>query len=430
MRILNRPMFRYGGPINEGVMHGMRNNYQSGQLVRPGPGRPGYQGPPKSTSKSKWAAYLATKLPWWSKIKTATKDIIPKTIEKSKQLTLPGMSQPGITGTGAGSAWLTGPAKYWGHMKKAGPIAKNLWGKHRWKTALGAPIAAPYVIDMAKKIPWKGVGDVIKAPYEKWKDVLGIEDKPDEGGDGTDTLTEKIITETGVPGGGDPGMTYIDPGAAERLAKEQQNDRLKNYLDMMGYDRSKKTALSDALIDASALVQDASTEAGSLKKADWGNLINKMIQTTSKRLDKPDQIREAVGLMMTKGEIEKDIAESKGTPLDIKEKYLVGKLGKVAGERGALGKPTSLIEALNATKATDSKGNRTTQALMSYYDGHLVPEFKSKLSSKKIDDLGGEDIFKKDAPIELGDGVYQVSNSYIIVQGKKIIELADVFGED
>ena len=25
MRILNRPMFRYGGPIREGVMHGMKN---------------------------------------------------------------------------------------------------------------------------------------------------------------------------------------------------------------------------------------------------------------------------------------------------------------------------------------------------------------------------------------------------------------------
>ena len=25
MRILNRPMFRYGGPIKEGLMHGMKN---------------------------------------------------------------------------------------------------------------------------------------------------------------------------------------------------------------------------------------------------------------------------------------------------------------------------------------------------------------------------------------------------------------------
>ena len=81
---------------------------------------------------------------------------------------------------------------------------------------------------------------------------------------------------------------------------------------MMGYDSAKKGALGPMLlIDASALVQDATTEAGSIKKADWGNLINKMIQTTSKRLDKPEQIREAVGLMMTKAEIEKDIAKGK-----------------------------------------------------------------------------------------------------------------------
>ena len=42
-------MFRSGGPIREGVMHGMRNNYRSGQLVRPGPGRPGYKGFPGVT---------------------------------------------------------------------------------------------------------------------------------------------------------------------------------------------------------------------------------------------------------------------------------------------------------------------------------------------------------------------------------------------
>ena len=36
-------------------------------------------------------------------------------------------------------------------------------------------------------------------------------------------------------------------------------------------------------------------------------LINPIIQATSKRLDKPAQIREAVGLMATKAEIEKDL---------------------------------------------------------------------------------------------------------------------------
>ena len=44
MRTLSRPMFNMGGPIKEGVMHGIREPYKGGQLVRPGPGRPGYQG--------------------------------------------------------------------------------------------------------------------------------------------------------------------------------------------------------------------------------------------------------------------------------------------------------------------------------------------------------------------------------------------------
>ena len=30
MRILNRPMFKYGGPIKEGVMHGMKNGGTAG----------------------------------------------------------------------------------------------------------------------------------------------------------------------------------------------------------------------------------------------------------------------------------------------------------------------------------------------------------------------------------------------------------------
>ena len=51
----------------------------------------------------------------------------------------------------------------------------------------------------------------------------------------------------------------------------------------MGYDKAKKTALGDALIDASAIVQGDVDEAGSLKKADWGRMINKAIQATSKR---------------------------------------------------------------------------------------------------------------------------------------------------
>jgi hypothetical protein len=229
------------------------------------------------------------------------------------------------------------------------------------------------------------------------------------------------------PGAG--GKQYdpsTSPSAIAAAAKKARMEKLDSYLDMMGYDRAKRGALDKALIDASALVQDATTEAGSLKEADWGKLINRAIQTTSKRLDKPEQIREAVGLMMTKGEIEKDIAEGKGSQYDVKEKYLKGKLGEVAGQRAALQKPTSLSEALLSTKATDSKTDRTSQALRSYYDGFLTPTFKGKISQKKIDALGG-DVLKEGMEIGLDNGVYQISKSYIVVEGNKIIKFDDVF---
>ena len=47
MRSLNRPMFRTGGPIKEGVMHGIREPYKHGQRVMPTSdgSRPGYAGP-------------------------------------------------------------------------------------------------------------------------------------------------------------------------------------------------------------------------------------------------------------------------------------------------------------------------------------------------------------------------------------------------
>ena len=99
--------------------------------------------------------------------------------------------------------------------------------------------------------------------------------------------------------------TGLSDSAKKAFANKQRNERVQKYLDMMGYDRSKKTAIADALIDASKIVSDR----GSLDpKNITQELINPVIQATSKRLDKPEQIREAVGLMSTKAEIEKDLS--------------------------------------------------------------------------------------------------------------------------
>jgi hypothetical protein len=90
------------------------------------------------------------------------------------------------------------------------------------------------------------------------------------------------------------------------FANAQRNQRVEKYMEMMGYDRAKKTAIADALIDVSKIVSDRGTLD---RKNITGELINPAIQALSKRLDKPEQIREAVGLMATKAEIEKDLKQ-------------------------------------------------------------------------------------------------------------------------
>jgi len=309
MRILNRPMFKYGGPIKEGVMHGMRNNYQSGQLVRPGPGRQGYQGDPGF-----WARFAANYAPRnltpkkllsrilpWKKAKAAT--YVKPAVQNLQGIFTRTGKTPGITGTGAGSAWMTGPANILSKLKKVGPMYTKAWQKAPYSTLAGhawvAPWAAKGIYEGAKKIPWSALD-----PTKGWKSLFGIKDKVEEE-DKTDTGTK--IKPIGPGAQFEHTAPILTESQKTKLAKDQQNTRLKSYLDMMGYDQAKRGALDKALIDASAVVQQGTEEAGSLKEADWGKMINKMIQTTSRRLEKPEQIREAVGLMMTKGAIEKDI---------------------------------------------------------------------------------------------------------------------------
>ena len=137
----------------------------------------------------------------------------------------------------------------------------------------------------------------------------------------------------------------------KEFALQQRNDRVEKYLKMMGYDRAKKTAIADALIDASKIVSDR----GTLDKRNIAaELINPIIQATSKRLDKPDQIREAVGLMATKAEIEKDLEDPTVKALRMEQlKGLRGSFAKDIGDfilsaRGEKVKPKALERVARA----------------------------------------------------------------------------------
>tara|TARA_R110000824_G_scaffold50676_5_gene141393 strand:+ start:274 stop:1596 length:1323 start_codon:yes stop_codon:yes gene_type:complete len=318
-------MFKYGGPIKEGVMHGMKNggsmgNNQGprraalvGNPIYPQTGGREHHVLPYMIGQGIYAAGRALARPFGS--------WVAKQIAK-KGVTSPGaglirsglgrsrVMQPGesltqsvnkfnpnwlgkqfikdpLYKTVAGGTSMFGRGLKWTGQKAAG-AGKYAFGTPSGLLFMGAPVtyaAGKYFLSDGKEI--KG-GDINK------------------------------IKQTGVPGGGETalgsGEAYyekppetISPEELAADAKADRKARLEKYLDTMGYDKAKKGAIGDALIDASAIVQQGTEEGGSLKHADWGKMINQAIQTTSKRLDKPEQIREAIGLMMTKADIEKDM---------------------------------------------------------------------------------------------------------------------------
>ena len=260
MRILNRPMFKYGGPIKEGVMHGMRDG-----------GRIGFQDGTKKKSYD-----------WFETPVGSIFD--PKGIALGGKKMIAGTYDLGGVPLNTLSRLLSGYNPGFSGAKFTG-IEPDKKDTAYW---MGIPTSTKegWEIESMKEGPT--AAEIELAALKK---KIAVQTKKG-------TMPENLGTKA-----------WIDPNKATRLAKEQQNERLKSYLDMMGYDSAKKGALSDALIDASAIVQQGTDEAGSLKKANWGRLINQAIQATSKRLDKPAQIREAVGLMSVKAAIEKDLED-------------------------------------------------------------------------------------------------------------------------
>ena len=292
MRALNRPMFRMGGPIKEGVMHGIREPYRSGQLVRPGPGRPGYRGPgdinpeawiPKTNkipkSKLGIVSTVGKKVPFLKKpietISTSTKDLLPRTWSKIKDI-------------------------YRGAPKDKNYVPPGAL-TNRWYWERGIKPTGTLIAGAGKKVlPYATTGTLGYLGYQGAKGLFG----------GDKTINENIDINTVIPGGTKPGegrkegMYYEDPEKAKKLAAKRRDERITNLLETMGYDAAKKDAVSKALIDASQIVSDRGTLD---KKNITAELINPIIQATSKRLEKPEQLNEAVRLMMTKAEIEKEM---------------------------------------------------------------------------------------------------------------------------
>ena len=283
MRTLSRPMFNMGGPIKQGIMHGIREPYKDGTraaLV----GNPIFPKDKTGRAHHVWNfAIPAVRALAGFAIGQGGKKVSQKVLQEGIKKGLKTQSGTGITAAAPG---------FWRSAWEGDPLVRSV----KWlNKTLRSPTAKGWAEKAAKTVvsPTGVIGGA-------W---LGSSFWPD-GTPKDDTVTG-VEKPGGFPGADIPEVRVKSQAEKDAFAKSQREKRVNKYLDMMGYDRSKKMAIADALIDASKIVGDRGTLD---RKNITRDLINPIIQATSKRLDKPQQIREAVGLMATKAEIEKDLS--------------------------------------------------------------------------------------------------------------------------
>ena len=240
MKTLSRPMFKMGGPIKEGVMHGIREPHFRGKIV--GSAMPHIQRA-------------------WRGFQGLFGSRAPKQVEIGSQIKW----RPPVTGHQRG---YTGVAKP-GGWERGAPITEtqNIFTPKPWAAATGKYLKGSPEYAIGKKIVegrgllGKPIKYGLKSPLLTGAGLIWAGDKW-VWGDGT-PASEEEIKNIMKPGGYPPGKgkgTGTDTTTnAAAFAKAQREERLNKYLQLMGYDQSKKTAIADALIDASKIVSDRGT---------------------------------------------------------------------------------------------------------------------------------------------------------------------------
>ena len=386
MRTLSRPMFNMGGPIKQGVMNGIREPHAGGGRAAALVGNPIY---PRTGGREhhvwNFAVPAVRALATYA-LGTGGKKITQKAIQE-------GIKKGTTTASGTGIAAATP-----GWLKSAitrDPIFKGL----KWtKEAIMGPTAKTW----GKKLA-QGIGTptgLLSAGWlakSFWPDGTPKDDGPPTG----------LNKAGGFPSAAVKEKATMSQAQKDAFAMAQRTKRVQKYLDMMGYDASKKTAIADALIDASKIVSDRGTL--DLKNI-TGELINPVIQATSKRLDKPGQIREAVGLMATKAEIEKDLSAE----TDALAKTLTMKKIEQADRSLEQGFETDIRNLLLSARTPPGKKQLEQYARLT---ADKYGESFTMISDEKKKTATGETEAEKLQSLVTGDGIYMIGENLVRVIG-------------
>jgi len=458
MRPLNRPMFRYGGPIKEGVMTGMKSKpalvgdpvYPKGSdgrsqygygtaaaalfnTARATLGRgvsqtPGFfrnvmSGIKTPTTFTPATEGIVSKLPVFMQ-----KYMLPSSRFRSSGSMIPmGGKNPGNLPVPYGSKVdATGKLSYLQALKDP----KKLGMAIRENPALA--LSTPSLAYSTAEIGGPVVGSTLKGianflvPGTKF-DPFGPDEPKVTGGDTKLERTDKITT---VPNEG-TGTVETPKTEAEKakINEDRINETREKYYKLMGIDKMNKKAAYNSLIDASKIVSE---EGGDLKGSiRSGNLQNRIISAISKNLDSSADLKKQINAAILKGEIEKDIKQSDPANAVLNElRLLQGKKLRKDLEG------TSVADMIAATSAKSGAGTVTSDIVTEFIrskgtDALTLPDDKFQKWERNENNKGKDEIdFFQENYSGLDDGVYVVNKRAVQKSGNQIafVDLDEIIG--
>ena len=374
MKVLNRPMFRYGGPIKEGIMSGIKEpsrGYQQAGFVDP-------IMDPNLMAIRKQQNLDASK---------AFQNIFtPKGITSAEVLS--GKKKPpGIFGFS-----FEEPIKPADLVlgEKTKEIIKENKAKRAEKEAQ----------EFAAKVEKKNVPDFDKSLLPKEKINLN-ENNNNENNNLIDTKDKKT--------------------------------RVNEILSSLGYDRAQKNALYDAMIKTGQRISRTGLGADNLVS----DVIADTSQSYDKP-EKLREAANLLAVQQDFDiEKIKKANELKKNTYEEKEAYLTSILGDAdLAKRISVGSPKNVIEAAQIVEKAgiNSRSNKGVDATLSiYFDGISgVPKYKGELSETNTETLiklkGDKTVeeFKGTTIGDIDDGVYKLGKGYVDIRDGKIFDVREI----
>jgi len=398
MRPLKRPMFRYGGPIKEGIMTGMKDK---AALV----GDPVFPKGPDGRSKH----FLNFVIPAGIQaLRFAARPFGQFLMRQSKGGKMLGLKpREQFVPNPVGKYFMASP-EFKFATGTGGKASKFVAGaaKGLAKSPLGLALTAGTMTDI---LP----GGKPFGPDKFLPNILG--QRFDEEGNkipGTGLFNPDKVAE-----GEGEGLKRVDtigasdPKVDPKKLKELNDNRIertkKRYYELMGLDKMKKDAVYDSLINASQIVQEEGADLkGSIRS---GNLQNRIINAISKNLDKSADLKRQIDAAILKGEITKDIASADSTDKRLKEARIKA-LDRQEKQSGAAGVISSVI-----AKDGTISGSQTASILRA--DGI---DYDTVLQDKLFTDFQKDNPTKDEVDFLISKGSSVPDGRYVI--GARLVE--------